>query len=97
MVAPDINSGTIQLPEQQIVDSVAYNFTVRLDPETSNLVTTLTVGNVTPNLSETVINCTEVGSKTSEMLIVSVISKLDKGKCEPINIIIMIRLINSVE
>ena len=77
MVAPDINSGTIQLPEQQLVDSVAYNFTVRLDPDTSNLVTTLTVGNVTSSLSKTVINCAEVGSKTSLTSIIIHISDSD--------------------
>ena len=89
VVAPHTNSGTLTLP-QLVIDSVAYNFTARLDPETSNLVTTLTVGNVTTNLSETVINCTELGSKTSEMLIVSIISAMDKGKCEPIIVLCLV-------
>ena len=78
MSAPSSNLGVIQLP-QLIVDSVAYNFTVRLDLETSNVVSTLTVGNVMANLNETVINCTEPASVRSEMLIVSIPANDQQG------------------
>ena len=71
VTVPDTNLAKILLSSLS-VDSVAYHFYAWLDPGTSNLVTTLTVANVKASVNETVLNCTELATKRSKMLLIAI-------------------------